>query len=211
MASIDENSPGPQAGPVIEMWFDFASPYSFLAMERIEGVAGAANVRTVYRPFLLGPIFKQRGWDDSPFRLFPDKGEYMMREVARLADKYGVAYRRPTVFPRLGIRVSRAALLGLEEGWGKDFCRAVFRANFVHDRDLQDPITVNACLETLGVDPARVLAYAASDPARQALRAQVERAQALGIFGAPMFFAGTEMFWGNDRLEDAVQWAASHA
>jgi 2-hydroxychromene-2-carboxylate isomerase len=211
MESLAARGAGTKAGPVIEMWFDFASPYSFLAMERIESVAAAANVRTVYQPFLLGPIFQQRGWNDSPFRLFPDKGEYMMREVARLAAKYGIAYSRPTAFPRLGVLAARAALLGLQEDWGKDFCRNVFRANFVRDMDLQEPMTLTTCLDALGVDPPRVMAYAVSDPGRQALRAQVERAQGLGIFGAPMFFAGAEMFWGNDRLEDAVEWAVTHA
>jgi 2-hydroxychromene-2-carboxylate isomerase len=195
-------------GPFIEMWFDFASPYSFLAVERIEPIAAAAGVQVVYRPFLLGPIFKARGWDDSPFRIFADKGEYMMREVARLAEKYEVRYRRPTVFPRMSVLAARLAMLGLEQPWGKDLCLELFRANFVADLDIQDETVLRGLLLELGVDADQLLAQARSDAVKQALRTQVERAQALGIFGAPMMFAGTEMFWGNDRVEDAVEWAA---
>jgi 2-hydroxychromene-2-carboxylate isomerase len=193
--------------PVLEMWFDFASPYSFLAIERIEPIAAAHGVQVVYRPFLLGPIFKTRGWDDSPFRLFPDKGEYMMREVARLAAKYGIRYRRPTQFPRVGVLASRTAMIGLQADWGKAFCLGMFRANFVDDLDIQQESVVADRLGALGVDAGPVLARAKSDEIRQGFRAQVERAQALGVFGAPMMFAGSEMFWGNDRVEDAVQWA----
>jgi 2-hydroxychromene-2-carboxylate isomerase len=196
------------SGPVLETWFDFASPYSFLAMERIEPIAAAAGVHVVYRPFLLGPIFKARGWDNSPFRLFPDKGEYMMREVARLADKYGVRYRRPAEFPRNSVLAARVALAGLQHPWGKDFCRGMFRANFVADLDIQDEAVARGQLHELGVDADPVLAQALSDEGKKALRTQVERAQALGVFGAPTMFAGTEMFWGNDRVEDAVEWAA---
>jgi 2-hydroxychromene-2-carboxylate isomerase len=208
-------APGPLAdgsaaadGPYIEMWFDFASPYSFLAIERVEAIAAAAAVRVVYRPFLLGPIFKARGWDNSPFRIFPDKGEYMMREVARLAEKYGVRYRRPTEFPRTSVLAARVALVGLEHAWGKEFCLGMFRANFVADLDIQDDGVVREQLLGLGQDPDGILAQARSDAGKQALRVQVERAQALGVFGAPTMFAGTEMFWGNDRVEDAVEWAA---
>jgi 2-hydroxychromene-2-carboxylate isomerase len=199
------------AQPVLEMWFDFASPYSFLAIERIEPIAAAQGVAVAYRPFLLGPIFKARGWDDTPFRLFPDKGEYMMREVERLADKYGIRFRRPSVFPRVGVLPSRVALIGLEQEWGKDFCVAMYRANFVDGADIQQEEVVADRLHGLGVDPQPVLARAKSDEIKQAFRAQVERAQSLGVFGAPMMFAGSEMFWGNDRVEDAVQWARDGA
>jgi 2-hydroxychromene-2-carboxylate isomerase len=198
---------GTKQPPQLEIWFDFASPYSFLAMERIEPIAARKGVAVTYRPFLLGPIFKARGWDDSPFRLFPDKGEYMMREVARLAGKYGVRFRRPSVFPRVGVLPSRVALIGLEEGWGKAFCLSMFRANFVDDLDIQQDDVVRDRLRALDVDAEAVLARAKSDEIKQAFRAQVDRAQSLGVFGAPMMFAGREMFWGNDRVEDALDWA----
>ncbi len=89
--------------PRIEMWFDFASPYSYLAIERIDVLAREAGVRVDLRPFLLGPIFQAQGWNDTPFRLFPGKGAYMMRDIARLAEKYGVVYNRPRLFPRMSV------------------------------------------------------------------------------------------------------------
>jgi len=196
--------------PRLEMWFDFASPYSYLAMERIHALAEPAGVRVALRPFLLGPIFRDFGWDETPFRLFPRKGAYMMRDVARLADKYGLPFRRPTEFPRVGVAATRIALLGQDEPWGAAFCREVFRENFQHDRDLQPAEALAPLLARLEL-PAGLIERAGGDEARQALRRQVDRARERGVFGAPTFFADDEMFWGNDRLEDALEWARGNA
>ena len=203
-----QSSPAaPDGAADVEIWFDFASPYSYLALARIEALAARNSVQVRYQPFLLGPIFKARGWQDSPFRLFPDKGEYMMRDVARLAHKYGVPYRRPDTFPRMGLLASRIAAANLHQPWFKEYCLGVFRANFVDDLDLQDPRTLSAVLTPLGADSDALIEAGAQEPARLALRRQVEAAQARSVFGAPMLFTRGELFWGNDRLEDALQWA----
>ena len=194
-------------GPRMQMWFDFASPYSYLAIERIDSLAQDAGVRVDLRPFLLGPIFQAQGWNDSPFRLFPGKGAYMMRDIARLADKYGVVYKRPRLFPRMSVLPARIALLGQDEPWCRDFCVAVFRANFQHDEDIQSEDVVHGLLNGLLLDADALIARAKSEAAKEALRRQVDRARDLGLFGAPTFFVGDEMFWGNDRLEDALDWA----
>ncbi|AUA55315.1 2-hydroxychromene-2-carboxylate isomerase [Achromobacter spanius] len=194
-------------GPRMQMWFDFASPYSYLAIERIDSLAEDAGVRVDLRPFLLGPIFQAQGWNDSPFRLFPGKGAYMMRDIARLADKYGVVYKRPRLFPRMSVLPARIALLGQDEPWCRDFCVTVFRANFQHDEDIQSEDVVHALLNGLSLDADALIARAKSEAAKEALRRQVDRARDLGLFGAPTFFVGDEMFWGNDRLEDALDWA----
>jgi 2-hydroxychromene-2-carboxylate isomerase len=187
----------PPDTPRIEMWFDFASPYSYLAIERIDALARDAGVRVDLRPFLLGPIFQAQGWNDTPFRLFPGKGAYMMRDIARLAEKYGVVYNRPRLFPRMSVLPARIALLGQDEPWGRDFCLAVFRANFQHDLDIQAEDVVHA---------DGLIARGKSEAAKEALRRRVDRARNLGLFGAPTFFVDGEMFWGNDRLEDALDW-----
>lgn len=194
-------------GPRMQMWFDFASPYSYLAIERVQALAQDAGVRVDLRPFLLGPIFQAQGWNDSPFRLFPGKGAYMMRDIARLADKYGVVYKRPRLFPRMSVLPARIALLGQDEPWCRDFCVAVFRANFQHDEDIQSEDVVHVLLNGLSLDADALIARAKSEAAKEALRRQVDRARDLGLFGAPTFFVGDEMFWGNDRLEDALDWA----
>lgn len=191
----------------VEMWFDFASPYSYLALARIEPLAQAAGVPVAPRPFLLGPIFQAQGWNDSPFRLFPGKGAYMMRDIARLAAKYGVPYERPAVFPRVGVLPARVALLGQAQPWGLAFCKAVFAANFVRDEDIQDEDVVRALLQTLALDADALIAQARAEATKEALRRQVDRARQHGIFGAPTFLVEGEMFWGNDRLEDALDWA----
>ncbi|AOB28723.1 MULTISPECIES: 2-hydroxychromene-2-carboxylate isomerase [Bordetella] len=200
------NAPQPSASPV-EMWFDFASPYSYLAMARVGGLAREAGVRLALRPFLLGPIFQAQGWNDSPFRLFPGKGAYMMRDIARLADKYGVPYSRPAVFPRMGVLPARIALLGQGQQWGVDFCLNVFRANFAEDREIQSEEVVRDLLRVQALDADALIAQARQESTKEALRKQVDRARALGIFGAPTFMVDGEMFWGNDRLEDALAWA----
>jgi len=191
-----------------EMWFDFASPYSYLAMARLGPLARQAGVDVVLRPFLLGPIFQAQGWNDTPFRLFPGKGAYMMRDIARLADKYGIGYQRPSQFPRMSVLSARVALLGQDQPWGRDFCLAAFRANFVDDQDIQDEAVVGALLDGLRLDGPALVAQARQESTKEALRRQVDRARELGIFGAPSLMVGREMFWGNDRLEDALQWAA---
>jgi len=201
------NAPPPNASPV-EMWFAFASPYSYLAMARVGGLAREAGVRLALRPFLLGPIFQAQGWNDSPFRLFPGKGAYMMRDIARLADKYGVPYSRPAVFPRMGVLPARVALLGQGQHWGVDFCLNVFRANFAEDREIQSEDVVRDLLRAQDLDADALIAQARQESTKEALRKQVDRARALGIFGAPTFMVDGEMFWGNDRLEDALAWAA---
>jgi len=194
--------------PPLELWYEFASTYSYLSVMRIEKVAAAAKLEVAWRPFLLGPIFRAQGWNDSPFNLYEAKGRYMWRDLERLAAGYGLPFRRPSVFPRNGLSAARIALLAEPEGWCPDWTRAVFSAEFAQDRDIADPAVLSGLLETLGQDPGAVLARAESDANKAALRAQTEQAQALGIFGAPSFVAGGELYWGNDRLGDAVAKAA---
>jgi 2-hydroxychromene-2-carboxylate isomerase len=131
----------------------------------------------------------------------------MMRDIARLADKYGVTYNRPRLFPRMSVLPARIALLGQDEPWGRDFCVAVFRANFQHDLDIQAEDVVHQVLKDLSLDADMLIERAKTEAAKEALRRQVDRARNLGLFGAPTFFVGDEMFWGNDRLEDALEWA----
>lgn len=203
-----DSAPRPSAQ--IEMWFDFASPYSYLSLMRGAPMARQAGLSLVLRPFMLGPIFKAQGWDDTPFRLYPSKGVYMLRDVARRAARWGVPYHPPSTLPRLGLLAARIAVLGQDEAWCQPFCEAVFRENFVHDRDIQSASVIAAVLEQLGL-PAALLQEAGEAPAKAALKAQTEAAARRGVFGAPAFFVGQEMFWGDDRLEDALDWAAAPA
>ncbi len=192
--------------PVVAFWYEFASTYSYLAAERIEGVARVMEVEVRWRPFLLGPIFAAQGWTTSPFNLYPAKGANMWRDIERTAARYHIAWHRPTTLPRNSLLASRVALLGADEGWIANFSRAVFRANFVEDRDIGDAAVLADILARLGLDPALIeRANAADNKAR--LRAQTDEAIALGVYGAPSFTVGEELFWGHDRMEQAFLWA----
>ena len=188
----------------IEFWFDFGSNYSYLSMMRIRRLALEAGVRVVLKPFLLGPIFKAQGWDTSPFVLQAAKGRYVWRDMARQCAKYGLRWRQPSAFPRNGLLAARVALRGESTAWVDAFCERVMLANFAEDRDIGDEAVIGGILAELGVDGGAIIAAAQGDACKEALRARTAAAQARGIFGAPMFFVGDEMFWGNDRLEDAL-------
>ena len=193
--------------PVVEFWFEFASTYSYLSVMRIERAAEAAGVDIEWKPFLLGPVFLALGWNDSPFNIYPPKGRYMWRDLERLAEKEGLPFLRPSRFPRNGLLAARVALVGVKEGWVAAFARAVMMANFAEDREIGEEAVIGAILGTLGLPAAEVIARAQADANKLALRCQTERAAELGLFGAPSFRVGEELFWGNDRLEDALAWA----
>jgi len=195
----------------LDFWFEFASTYSYLAVSRIEQEAMAAGVVLAWRPFLLGPIFKAQGWNDSPFNVYPVKGRYMWRDMARLCDGYGLSLKHPTQFPRNGLLAARVTLAGGDAGWVPEFVRRTYRANFAEDRDIADAAVLGELLRDVGADPTAVLAEAGSDAVKARLRANTEEAQRLGIFGAPSFVASGELFWGNDRLADALAWAKRSA
>jgi 2-hydroxychromene-2-carboxylate isomerase len=195
---------------VLEFWFEFASTYSYPAALRIEAAARAAGVALAWRPFLLGPIFRAQGWNDSPFNIYPAKGRYMWRDLERVCAKHGVPFRKPSQFPRPSLLAARIACLGADQPWGPDFVRAVYRANFAEDRDIAAPATLAAILDGLGQDATAIIERAESAVTKDRLRAATDEATRRGIFGAPTFTAGDELFWGNDRLEDALAWVVAH-
>jgi 2-hydroxychromene-2-carboxylate isomerase len=194
----------------LEFWFEFASTYSYPAAARIEAVAAAAGVPVVWRPFLLGPIFRAQGWNDSPFNLYPAKGRYMWRDLARVCASLELPLRQPSTFPRNGLLAARVACRFADETWCPAFVRGVYRANFGEDRDIGDASVLASCLTAIGQPANERIAAANAD--KDLLRAQTERAVAIGIFGAPTFTVGDELFWGNDRLETALEsWRVRYA
>ena len=191
----------------VQFWFEFASTYSYPAAMRISAQAEARGVQIDWRPFLLGPIFQAQGWNDSPFNLYPAKGRYMWRDLERICRKEGLAWQHPSRFPRPSLVAARVACLGASAGWGPAFVRAVYRANFVEDRDIGASAVIGAILTGLGLDAVTLMARAQMPEMKAQLRANTDQAMALGIFGAPSFVVGEELFWGHDRLDDALTWA----
>ncbi|XYJ08908.1 2-hydroxychromene-2-carboxylate isomerase [Telluria sp. B2] len=205
---MQELQPAPQR-PELEFWFEFGSNYSYLALMRVEELARRSGVPLRWRPFLLGPIFRQLGWSTSPFVLQEAKGRYMWRDMEREARKYGLPFVQPSSFPRVALLAMRVATLGAAQPWMAEFCRRVMRQNWIDDLEIDDRENVLRALEGLVGDPQAVLAAALGEENKLRLRARTEEARTRGVFGAPTMFVGDEMFWGNDRLEDAIAWAAA--
>lgn len=197
--------------PTLEFWFDFGSNYSYVAALRVEALADAAGVQVLWRPFLLGPIFASFGWSSSPFVLQKEKGDYVARDMIRTCAKYGIPWTPPTTFPRNAIYPMRVAAAHEDADWVPEFCRRFMTMNFAQDRDINSMELVARVLASLGQDAGKLIALAQTEEGKARLRARGEEAQRRRIFGAPTFFSGQEMFWGNDRLEDALAWAASNA
>ncbi|SDR23647.1 2-hydroxychromene-2-carboxylate isomerase [Paraburkholderia fungorum] len=205
------SSTTPESAPDIEFWFDFGSNYSYLSVMRIEARALAHGVNIRWRPFLLGPVFRDLGFENSPFVLQKEKGAYVWKDMERQCRKYGIALVRPSTFPRAALLAMRVALLGAEEQWIGAWCRKIMQLNFADDRDIGSIEVVTEALEELGLPAQQIIADAQSDANKLRLREQTAAAAARGIFGAPTFFVGDEMFWGNDRLDDALDYCDSIA
>jgi 2-hydroxychromene-2-carboxylate isomerase len=194
--------------PIVDFWFEFASTYSYPAAMRVGALAHDAGIALRWRPFLLGPIFAAQGLTTSPFNIHAAKGHYMWRDVARTCAALGLPFRRPDPFPQASLLAARVALVGLEDGWGERFVPAVYQAQFAESLAIADRTVIGDLLRALDVDPGPVLARAQSDEIKSRLRAETDAAAKLGIFGAPSFVtADGELFWGNDRLEAALDWA----
>jgi 2-hydroxychromene-2-carboxylate isomerase len=193
----------------IEFWFEFASNYSYLSVMRIEQEAARRGVAIEWRPFLLGPIFKSFGWTTSPFVVQSWKTEYVWKDMEQQCRKYGLTWKRPSAFPRASLLPARVALIGAEKPWMGEYCRRVMQLNFAADREIDSAASIAEVLTGLGLEAQEIIDQAQHETNKGRLRNQTELARTKGIFGAPSFFVGGEMFWGNDRLDDALACAAA--
>ncbi|MDB6060947.1 MAG: oxidoreductase [Verrucomicrobiaceae bacterium] len=197
--------------PSIEFWFEFASNYSYLSVMRIEAAAALRGVNIIWKPFLLGPVFDALGWEEPPFIQQKEKGRYVWQDMQRQCRKYGLAWTQPTTFPRNSILSIRIALLGADQSWIGAYCRTIMQLNFAADRDIGNVEIISEALTLLQLPAAEIVEQAQSASNKLQLREQTAQAQAKGIFGAPTFFVRGEMFWGNDRLDDALEFAAQNS
>jgi 2-hydroxychromene-2-carboxylate isomerase len=194
--------------PKLAFWYEFASPYSWLAAERIEALAAAAEVEIGWHPFLLGPIFVAQGWTTSPFNLYPAKGTNMWRDMERLCALTGLPpVTRPDPFPQNSLLAARVATT-LPDASRPAFTHAVYRAEFTHNQPIAERAVIAQLLCDSDIDSVAAMAAADSPQNKTALRIAIEQARSLGVYGAPSFItASGELFWGNDRLEQALAWA----
>jgi 2-hydroxychromene-2-carboxylate isomerase len=183
----------------LEFWFDYGSPASYLAYTQVPLVAQRTGARLVYRPFLLGGVFKATG-NRSPIEI-PPKGTWLMADLARYAKRYGVPFGLPPHFPINSLNLMRGAIAAEDMGRLVPYSDAVYRAIFAEARNMEDPIVIGAVLQDAGFDPKAMLAAIGTPQVKDRLRSNTEEAVARGVFGAPTIFVGKELFFGQDRLD----------
>ena len=186
---------------VVEFYFDVGSPAAYLAWTQLPRIAQETGATIAYKPFLLGGVFQASG-NRSPMEV-PAKGKYIQHDLERYARRYGVPFERNPHFPINTLMLMRGAL-GLqmrEPQKFTDYLNAVFRAIWVEAKNMNDPATVAAVLQQAGFDPQQVLALTADSAVKEQLKAVTQEAVSRGVFGAPTFFVGEHMFWGQDRLD----------
>ncbi|MDB5597629.1 MAG: hypothetical protein JWM36_4590 [Hyphomicrobiales bacterium] len=191
----------------VDFWYDFASTYSYPSAMRIEKLAAERDLAVVWRPFLLGSIFAEQGWRNSPFNLFPNKGRYMWRDLERTCARYDLPFNRPDPFPQNSLLAIRTAL-ALDEARRPEFSRAVFRAEFEFGKAIAERSTLAEILTGMDLHASAVIEDAALPAVKQKLKTEGDAAKRLGVFGAPMLVTDEgELFWGHDRLEEGLDWA----
>lgn len=193
----------------VEFWYSLTSPYSYLAAMRLDGVAEKSGVRIIWRPVVMPPIFKHLGWKVNPFADFPVKFKYAIRDVSREAERNALTFHKPEVFPQNPFPATKVALVAFKNGFGEEFSKIAYLENFQNRKDISNKDTLLWILEKFFCDgeAGDVLEESFSPEIDKELDKQVKRAIKLGIFGVPTFVVGTELFWGNDRMERAFEWA----
>jgi 2-hydroxychromene-2-carboxylate isomerase len=193
----------------IDFYFDFSSPYGYIASSRIDDIAAKYGREVVWRPILLGAVFKITG--QQPLPTIPLKGSYAKHDLVRSARLVGIPFKLPTKFPIAGQAPSRAFYwLGDKDApLAKKLALALYRAYFAEDRDISSPeVTANVAAK-LGVDRAELLAALADPAVKERLKTEVDAAIERGVFGSPYVVIDGEPFWGSDRIEQIEKWLAT--
>lgn len=185
----------------LELFWDVGSPYTYLAVTQIEGLKQRTGAEVELRPFLLGGVFKGAG-NTMPAAV-PSKAAYMIQDLRRWSDHYGVPIRLPPneiPFPINSLLPMRAAVAAMIGGSGDAFCHSVFRAYWGEGRDVSGADEVAKVVASIGLDAKTILEAASSQEVKDKLRSNTEEALTRGAFGAPAMFIGDDLYWGNDRL-----------
>ena len=193
------------ASDAIDFWFSTGSTYTYLAVSRLPAVAKATGVRFTWRPFSVRAIMREQ--NNIPFAGKPVKTAYMWRDVARRAAMYGLTANVPVPYPLREFDLThRLAILGLSEGWGIPYLQASYRRWFVDGQEPGLEPNLSQSLAEAGQDAARCLERAGGDEIAALYDGATAEAKTLGVFGSPTFAVEGELFWGDDRLDDALKW-----
>lgn len=191
--------------PSVDFYFDVGSPAAYLAFTQLPGLCEKAGARLNWCPMLLGGVFQATG-NHSPATI-PAKGAYMFRDLNRFALRYGVPFQHNPHFPVNTLTLMRA-ITGLkmrDDPRFLPFVEAVFKAIWVDQKNMNDLAVVGQVLHNAGFDGAAMMALVSQQDVKDRLKVLTERAVQRGIFGAPTFFVGEQMFWGQDRLDFVQQ------
>ena len=183
---------------MIEFYFDFSSPYSYLSSTRIEEIGARRNIAIVWKPILLGPIFKAIG--KVPLAMRPREGDHARIDLRRWAERFDVPLIFPPRFPFNSLRAARGAFFAERCGQSAAYCRGVLDAAWARGLDVEDPVVLESVAAGVGLDTAAFVHSLSEPSVKEALRARTDEALSRGVFGAPTFFVGDQMFHGNDRL-----------
>ncbi len=183
---------------VVEFYFDFSSPYSYLAATQLPDLARRTGAKIEYRPFVLAAVFKATT-NDMPAKV-PAKAQYMAKDLERWAEEYGVRFKFSSHFPANTIKAMRLVIVAEDHGVAEAVTLGLFRAMWAEDRDLNDAVVLGDIAEKAGLAPQTALAAIETQAVKDRLRAYTDAAIAKGAFGAPAMVVGDELFWGNDRL-----------
>jgi 2-hydroxychromene-2-carboxylate isomerase len=190
----------------LDFFYFFGSGYAYLSVLRIDALASQAGVKVRWRPFNVRPLMRE---NNVMLRDEAQKVRYLWRDIERRAAQHGLPFVKPPVWPtEPDLLASRVAMVAAEEGWVEPYTVESFRAWYLDGLPLGTEGSLASILPKVGQDTDRVLAIAARPEASARLEAETEAARKLGAFGSPTFAVGDELFWGDDRLEEAVAWAA---
>lgn len=188
-----------------EFWFAIGSTYSYLTVSRLPALERSAGIEFDWRPFSVREIMTEM--DNIPFATKPVKAAYMWRDIARRAEMHGLRPRLPAPYPLQEFDLAnRIAILARQEGWCRDYVTATYRRWFEHGEPAGGPENLEAVLDSLGRDPLAIAERARAPEIGEAYAEATGEARERGIFGAPSFVIDGELFWGDDRLEDALHW-----
>lgn len=190
----------------IDFYFDFSSPYGYLAAQRIDEIGEEHGREVAWRPFLLGVVFKTTG--AQPLLGIPLKGDYARRDLPRSARLMDIPFTLPKPFPFMSVSACRATywLSETDPAAGKALAQALYRAAFAEGRSIADPPAVAAVAADLGLDRDEVLAAMQNPRIKDLLKREVDAALRKGVFGSPFIIVDGEPFWGYDRLDDVSVW-----
>jgi 2-hydroxychromene-2-carboxylate isomerase len=183
----------------IEFFFDYGNPTAYLAYTQLPGIAQRTGATIVYRPMLLGGVFKATG-NHSPVTIAA-KGAWIAKDIQRFAARYGVPFAHNPYFPINTLNLMRGAIAADREGRLVPYSDAIYRAMWADKRNMEDPIVIGTVLRDAGFDPAVMMAAIGTAEVKDRLRVNTEEAVARGVFGAPTCFVGDAMFFGQDRLD----------